>query len=169
MAQVRSDPFDAARRSDRTRPVGWKPPYEVDRTCDRCKSLLEGTTAFGAAATVELGGQRRSDAFLDRSGELASVEANIVTERILYAGLMTQLGQQVSDLTIALELAFEKDAVKVEDDGLWTQVSVLEQGGAHADGSCAEHDGFPVVGRHPHAEASDVMTARELREEREEW
>ncbi len=51
---------------------------------------------------------------------------------------------------VALEFAFEKHAVEVEDDCIEAH-SILEQRRADPHRSCAEHDRLFEIARHSHA------------------
>ena len=65
---------------------------------------------------MELGRKRAADPLLDRGDELRPGKPDIMFDRLLDAGAMAKVGQQFGEQAVALELAFEKHAVEVEDD-----------------------------------------------------
>ena len=67
---------------------------------------------------MELCGQRRADPGLDRVDELLAAKAHIIFQRLFDAGAVTEVGQQLSELAVALEFALEQHAVEIEDDRL---------------------------------------------------
>ena len=83
--------------------------------------------ALRLAALVELGRKRAADPLLDRGDELRAGEPDIMFDRFLDAGAVAKVGQQFGEQAIALELAFEKHAVEVEDDRVELHASVFEQ------------------------------------------
>ena len=116
MVEMPAKPAGRARRSDGPGQPGRKRADEIDRADHRANAFAKRAHALRLAALVELGRKRAADPLLDRGDELRAGEPDIMLDRVLDAGAVAKVGQQFGKQAIALELAFEKHAVEVEDD-----------------------------------------------------
>src|SRR6185369_12709716 len=116
VAQMPVQPARRTRRSDGDRQVRWQQLDEIDRADDRANPFLESADALLPAPLVEPGRQRAADPLLDRREELWTAVADKIANRVLRRGAVPEVGQQLGELFVALELAFKEHAVEVEDD-----------------------------------------------------
>ena len=110
-------PFGRAgrRHSPRQRPAG----------SDRTKSTAPTTASipsrsarrlFSRSLIVEFARKLGPDPPLDGGDEILAGEPHVILQRVLDAVPMPEVGEQLRELAIPLELALEEHAVEVEDD-----------------------------------------------------
>src|SRR3954453_2472867 len=108
VTEMAAQPPGRARRGDRFGKFRGQRTNEVPRSDHRTNALTQRADALLLAALVELGREYAADAPLDRGDELRSGEADIMFDRFLDGGAMAEIGQQLREQSIALELAFEQ-------------------------------------------------------------
>ena len=113
---MRADPARRAGRSDRFRKLWRQVADELHGADDRVDTVAERADRPFFLPLVEFRRKPRTDPRFDCVDELLAAEAGIMLEGLFDGVPVSEVGEQLGELAVALELALEQHAVEVEYD-----------------------------------------------------